>query len=542
MSNIEREHQRLNRALKMAVAANNALLRGKGELELFQEVCNIAVEIGGYRMAWIGYIEFDSAKTIRPVTQAGPDRGYLESAHLTWEDNERGHGPSGRAIRSGNFVISRNIATDPTFQPWRDQALERGFASCIALPIKIDGQVFGELAIYSSAEDAFDDTEVEILQGLVNNLGTGTALIRARIEAVNNEVLFRTIFERAPLGIIRFDSEWRYLSVNAAYAQMVGYSEAELLNMTIMDLTHPDDKQLTVNNKGRLDGGLSVLKDFEKRYVTKSGKEIWVRISGKKLKVAGHENVEVLATVEDITERREWEAKLELERRKVLQNAKLASLGEMSAGIAHEINNPLTIILGSLGLLARDRLIPENFDKTLLGVRKAAEKIAHTVNTLTRFSRRSEFSQKSPRVLAEIVKDVTEIMRTFAKRFGVQLELELQSNARILCNEIEIAQILQNLLSNGIDAVKASPEKWVRVKVLELGGKAVVQVSDSGPGVAAGSEEKIFEAFYTTKPIGSGTGLGLSIVKGLALEHEGTVKLLNLGGYTCFELRFAMAN
>src|SRR5665213_155581 len=97
------ERDRLNRALMMAVAANHALMQSTDEIQLLQNICNIAVEIGGYRMAWIGYAEHDEAKSIRPVSHAGSETGYLETANISWGDSERGRGPGGTAIRTGQF-------------------------------------------------------------------------------------------------------------------------------------------------------------------------------------------------------------------------------------------------------------------------------------------------------------------------------------------------------------------------------------------------------------------------------------------------------
>ncbi|MGZ3722038.1 MAG: ATP-binding protein [Bdellovibrionales bacterium] len=557
---IKQEQDRLNRALMMAVAANHALMQSTDELQLLQKVCNIAVGIGGYRMAWIGYVEHDEAKTIRPVTHAGSEAGYLESANLTWEDNERGRGPGGTAIRTGQFVVSQNIATDPTFLPWRADAIQRGFASGIALPLKSEGRTVGELAIYSSAPDSFDSKEVDVLQELANDLGIGITLMRARhkrdlaegkvtalgvaleaaiVESINNEILFRSIHENAPLGIVRFDSKMKLLSVNSAYASMLGYTEAELLTMNLLDFTHPEDREVTLDNAAKLEVEIPLLKGFEKRYITKSGKVIWVRISGRVIKIEGYQEHNWLAIIEDITDVRELELKLDLERRKALQNAKLASLGEMSAGIAHEINNPITIILGSLGLLERDRNEPEKFLKAIGAIRRAGEKIVHIMSGLTKFSRRSEHSIKAPKILAEIVEDVVGILGPTAKRLATAIDLDLQTKAQIVCNEIEIEQVIQNLLANGIDAVKTASQKAVRVKLFENDRQVILQISDTGPGIPAGLEEKIFEPFYTTKPIGSGTGLGLSIVRGILTEHEASLDLPKIEGQTCFEIRFA---
>jgi PAS domain S-box-containing protein len=559
-----KEHDRLNRALRLAVAANHALMQSTDEIQLLQNICNIAIEIGGYRMAWIGYAENDEAKTIRPVTYAGSETDYLESVNISWGDNDRGLGPGGTVIRTGKIVVCRNIATDPTLLPWRADAISRGFASSIGVPLKSEGRTIGQLAIYSRAPDAFDAREVEVLQELANDLGIGITLVRARhkrdvaegkvnalgvaleaaiVESINNEILFRSIYENAPLGIIRFDSKMNFLSVNSAYAQMLGYTEAELQTMNLLDLTHPEDKKITVDNATKLGVEFKVLKGFEKRYITKSGKVIWVRVSGKVIRIEGHSEPSWLAIVEDITDVRDLELQLDLERRKALQNAKLASLGEMSAGIAHEINSPLTIILGSLDLLERYRVEPEKFNRYIEAVRREGEKIAHIAGGLTKFSRRSEHSLRAPKVLAEIVEDVARLIGPTSKKFATSLELDLQTKAQIVCNEIEIAQVIHNLLANAIDAAKNAAkntsEKWVRVKLFENDQQVILQVLDSGPGIPVGLEEKIFEPFYTTKPVGSGTGLGLSIVRGILKDHGASLEVLKIDGQNCFELRFA---
>ncbi len=176
----EMEIARVNRTLQMLSDTNQALIHITDEAALLNEVCRIAVEAGGYRMAWIGFAEQDEAKTIRPVAHAGFESGYIESAKVTWADNERGRGPSGTAIRTGQPCIARNIPLDPAFAPWHEAAIQRGYKSNIALPLISEGRTFGELAIHSIETDAFDAKEVEILEELANNLAFGVTTLRTR--------------------------------------------------------------------------------------------------------------------------------------------------------------------------------------------------------------------------------------------------------------------------------------------------------------------------------------------------------------------------
>ena len=132
--------------------------------------CQIIVEEAGYRLCWVGYAEQDAARTVRPIAQAGFEEGYLKAANITWADSERGRGPTGTCIRTGQIQIAKNIATDPRLAPWRADAPRRGYASSIAIPLVAEGKPFGALTIYSSEIEAFGDEEVRLLTELAGDL------------------------------------------------------------------------------------------------------------------------------------------------------------------------------------------------------------------------------------------------------------------------------------------------------------------------------------------------------------------------------------
>ena len=139
--------QRINRSLKTLSAGNRAVVRANNEPALLAEMCRIIVEIGGYRLAWVGYAEQNEGKTVRPVAQAGYEEGYLATLNLTWADTERGRGPVGTAIRTGKPCITRNILSDPAFAPWREEARKREYGSVMALPLHVNAKVVGALCI-----------------------------------------------------------------------------------------------------------------------------------------------------------------------------------------------------------------------------------------------------------------------------------------------------------------------------------------------------------------------------------------------------------
>src|SRR5437867_9207548 len=173
---------RLNRTLQTLYQCNQALVRATDEQELLQSVCRILVEVGGLRMAWVGYRELDAEKTIRPVAQAGYDQGYVESVKATWADSERGQGPTGTAIRTGKPSWTKSIQTDPSIAPWRAEALKRGYGSNISLPLMSDGEPFGALTLYAEEPDAFNERAIEQFTELADNLAYGVIALRTREE------------------------------------------------------------------------------------------------------------------------------------------------------------------------------------------------------------------------------------------------------------------------------------------------------------------------------------------------------------------------
>jgi len=167
-----------HRALRALGDCNRALTRARSERELLPAVCRVIVA-SGYRFAWVGRAENDARRTVRPVASAGDERGYLREAEVAWGPGPRGDGPGGRAIKSLEPVIVRDVATDPDFAPWRRAALARGYGSVIALPLAEGEERYGVLCIYAGERDAFDADEVELLGELAGNLHYGVRTLRA---------------------------------------------------------------------------------------------------------------------------------------------------------------------------------------------------------------------------------------------------------------------------------------------------------------------------------------------------------------------------
>ena len=172
----------LNRALQMLSKCNELVIKMTNEKSLIAEICRIAVEIGGYRMAWVGYAENDDYKSITPKAYAGYTNDFLDNINLSWsEHNVRGLGPGGRTIRYGKPIVVEDLALDETY-PVKDAAEKQGYRSLISLPLKNKSDTFGILSMYSSEVRTFAQDEVNLLENLTDNLAAGIINIRTEKE------------------------------------------------------------------------------------------------------------------------------------------------------------------------------------------------------------------------------------------------------------------------------------------------------------------------------------------------------------------------
>ncbi len=176
----EEQLNQLNRTLNALKESSLAMIRAASEEEYLGEVCRIVVTDCGHAMVWIGFAEDDENQTLRPVASAGSAEGYLETMQITWADSERGRGPTGTAIRTGKPCGCANMLADPGFSPWREEALKRGYASSLAVPLLADGKALGAITIYARVSDAFSADEVILLSQLADDVSYCLRTLRLR--------------------------------------------------------------------------------------------------------------------------------------------------------------------------------------------------------------------------------------------------------------------------------------------------------------------------------------------------------------------------
>ena len=232
--------------------------------------------------------------------------------------------------------------------------------------------------------------------------------------------------------------------------------------------------------------------------------------------------IEVLCfTALDLTVRREQE--------QLLANAsKLSALGEMAGGIAHEINNPLSIIMGKAKVLsdmaATNILTPEKLIADVAKIEATAKRISAIVNGLRTLSRTADRDPIEPISISNLIHETLELCQHRFRNHDTLLSVTPFSDTILNCRPAQIVQILVNLLNNSFDSVQERQEKWVRIDVTSDATVMEIAVTDSGDGIAPEILEKLMQPFFSTKPKGKGTGLGLSISRRIAEQHGGTLE------------------
>lgn len=275
---------------------------------------------------------------------------------------------------------------------------------------------------------------------------------------------------------------------------------------------------------------------FEEKVVYK-GSDVYALLNIQKTKDGGATIVSIITT--ELVETRK---QIRVQEAKAQYSAKLASLGEMAAGVAHEVNNPLTIIAGSANII--HRLIDEEpIDKNNLKlltkkVMDTTERISKTVKSLKSLSRNGENDPKVEVSIEQIVNISVDLCQQKSKMNSIEFKIpDVLPDTIIMGREVQLSQVLVNLLSNSIDAVKNLEEKWIEIKTAIDGGFIDLFVIDSGKGIPKEIQTRIMDPFFTTKDVNQGTGLGLSISKTIMQDHGGELSLMENCSHTTFRLR-----
>ncbi|MCG8511533.1 MAG: PAS domain S-box protein [Rhodospirillales bacterium] len=351
--------------------------------------------------------------------------------------------------------------------------------------------------------------------------------IRAREEALrDSEERFRSIFENATAGVAIADLDNRYKMVNQALSDILGYSVPELMQKTTLDVTHPYDMARTAENQGAFYRGEIDTAVEEKRYVRKDGETVWAIVNTSVVRDSEGRPMYTIRSVQDITERKKAEEAAVALQSQLAHVSRVSTMGELAAGFAHELNQPLAAIsnfaIGTLRRYRSDAVKAEDMSHVLELIVEQARRAADIIRRIR------QFIQKEPPETKQIdvnlaITEAADLVKGEALAFDMTIETDLDAGLpQILGDEIQLQQLIVNLARNGLEAMQDAPNSdrrlMIRTKATES-GDVRVSVADTGIGFSDEIRERIFDPFFSTKT--SGMGMGLSICRSIAEAHGG---------------------
>jgi PAS domain S-box-containing protein len=333
-----------------------------------------------------------------------------------------------------------------------------------------------------------------------------------------------------PLIILSPDAILR--DVNPATLELLGSERDDLIGKPLEVICREEASSLrTPENKQQLRE--SILRNIEVNFFTKKGESIPVLLSSAVLKDPSGHVTSIILTVKDMTERKRLEGIIR-------QSDKMSAVGQLAAGVAHEINNPLGVILGFAQAALRRVKAGEVLEMPLKSIEKEALRCKELVQDLLTFSRISKV-EREPMDLNKTIEGALSLISAQARMSRVEVRKELSKDLpRLLGNPNQIQQIIVNLANNALDAMGDQGVLTVRTENLRDGPLSWIclRIIDSGPGIPSEIVSRIFEPFFTTKPVGKGTGLGLSLIHEIVKKHSGTIDVKSQPGCTEFCVKF----
>ena len=348
-----------------------------------------------------------------------------------------------------------------------------------------------------------------------------------------SEERFRRVFEEGPLGLALVARDYRFVKVNSALCQIVGYPEEELVQKTFADITHPDDVRADVELAERLFKREIPFYRMQKRYVKKTGEIIWINLTASIIPGPDGEPLHGIAMVEDVTE-------VKRTQEEAILRQKLESVGTLATGIAHDFNNLLGAVLAQAELAQEELAAGSNPDEELKAIRGLATRGSEIVREVMIYAGKESESLGLVDV-SKIVEEMLELLRISVSKHA-RIEIDLgQRLPLVRASAAQISQLVMNLTTNASEAIGdrdgvirmttrrgMAEHNSLEIERLSQGEYVQLEVSDTGCGMSPEKQARVFDPFYSTKS--GGRGLGLAVVHGIVKGLGGAINLASEAG------------
>jgi len=523
------ESARRNRLVETVHKVSDAAGAVQSRDTIFVEACKTILGNDDYILSWVGIPGQDN-KLIPVISDASTTMSRQEceecmAALLTAAEEKGGHDGAYQSLQKKTPVVMKDILAGLPMGPFKNTPFSVGKVDCIALPLVYDQQIFGVMNIYSRAPNSFSEEEVELLRGMSRELVFAIFALEAkqsdqtlaRLQAARKKV-----FENNTDLIIVFNGDGTILENNPAVSEKLGRDSQNIVGAGIVEVLFPDGPPPDEFTEACREGSENLVIDLH-------GIEYLVNISH--LKYQSEDTDSLLMIARDISERK-------IHKSETIKASKLAAMGEISVGVANEINNLTNGVINYTQILSEE--IEEAAGNNgypielLNNVIKESERISQIVQQLLFFNNKQGQTVES--ILVEkIFEDSLSLIKHQFKYDGIHVTVDFPKPmppARV--NVQEMQHVFLNILSNARYALNMrytgeNPNKRLAIKaeLIYKDGQQWLRIfcTDMGVGIHPSIMNKVFEPFFSTKPKGEGTGLGLAICKGIVEDNHGTLQV-----------------
>ena len=420
--------------------------------------------------------------------------------------------------------LLENLVQDYLTKPFSPQELRARVRNLVAVKRTVD---ILQRELNSQASDI-----CELTSGLVDSR---KSLQRSLVALQISERRWLGLYDNAAVGIALADRKGLILNANPALQKMLGYGKDKIVGISLIEITEEPERAMTERNVvGLFDGSIQNY-HVQKRYRKKDGGFLWGNVSVSLIPAVDQEGPRLAVIVEDITSRMQAENSLAATKSELARVSRFTAMGELAASIAHEVNQPLSAITtnseAALRWLLRETPNYEEVVAALNRVNRDANLAGAVITRIRKFLRAGEINRERVAV-RRILDDLLLMLQTVLAGGGVKVKLQVSSAVpELMVDAVQLQQVMLNLVMNAVDAMRDLPNEdrvlGIAVQPDEAGG-VVFSVQDNGPGVPPEMQEKIFNAFFSTKS--DGLGMGLAISRSIVENHGGRLWLESTGG------------
>ncbi|MGA8584811.1 MAG: PAS domain S-box protein [Roseiarcus sp.] len=427
-------------------------------------------------------------------------------------------------IRTQEPAIADDASREKPFSA-DEYVASRRVRSVLCLPLIKQAKLVGVLYLENNvAGSVFTPARIALLKLLASQAAISLENARLYGELTMSEERWRKLFESVPVGVGLIGSHRRYIATNPAFQRMLGYSGAELNRLSPADITYEDDRAETEAIVAASIAG-EPSQRIEKRYRRQDGGVIWAEVNGFLASIEGSAPL-LGAIAVDVTERKRAEEALRDAQAGLERMGRLTTMGELSASIAHEINQPLAAIVtqseAAMRFLNRNEPDLDEVRDALSCIARDGMRMADVIRGLKALARKSG-PQLAKLDIDDAIKEVLTLAGAELRRHDVILRTALATgDQRVMGDRIQLQQVLLNLIVNGVEAMREVTERTRELTVsstLADPSSVLVAVQDTGAGLDPAVADRVFQPFFTTKP--DGTGMGLAICRSIIETNGG---------------------